>query len=570
MPTKKRVLKLNRLVRRFAILLACSAFTLVPMGTAFSQSDRSGFGLPSPSGSFLAGQEALNTLGTNMAAQAFLDATQTQWESPEIVERAFASLAAAGRIDEAESLARRMLELQPGNNLAKLLVATVALKERRYSSSIRQMETLGLDSFIDISGLLVEAWAYLGQSDLKAAFAILERMEGNGLENFLIFHKALMADFAGDQRAVELAKMAYEADPFISRSVEVYARVLGNAGQFEAAIEVLDAYEREGLSHPSLIPVRADIEAGRLPGKYATNIAAGAAELYHGIGAALARDGASDIAMVFLQLGLYLDPKSENIALAIGGLFDSAGRFELANEAYASIPDGSPFKSGAAVLLAANLDDLGDRDGAIAELSAIVKAEPDNVEALTALGDMLRTDEQFGRAVEAYSRIIDIVGGEHPRDWRYFYVRGIAYERNGEWDLAETDLLRALELNPDQPQVLNYLGYSWVDQGINLEPALTMIEKAVKAAPRDGYIVDSLGWAIYKMGRYEDAVAILEEAVRLLPNDPEINDHLGDAYWYAGRKREARFQWTIAKSVDRRGVVTKRVAPKLENGLVES
>ncbi|HHG91303.1 MAG TPA: tetratricopeptide repeat protein [Devosia sp.] len=561
---------MKRLIRPLAILLACSALALVPVASALSQSDSPGFGLPSPSGSFLAGQEALNTLGVNMAAQAFLDATQTQWESPEIIERAFASLAAAGRIDEAESLARHLLELQPGNNLAKLLVATVALKERRYTSTIRQMETLGLDSFIDISGLLVEAWAYLGQSDLKAAFAVLERLEGNGLENFLIFHKALMADFAGDKQAIELAEKAYEADPFISRSVEVYARVLGNAGRFAEALEVLDAYEREGLSHPSLIPVRADIEAGRLPGKYATNVAAGAAELYHGIGAALARDGASDIAMVFLQLGLYLNPKSDNIALAIGDLFDSAGRFELANQAYASIRDGSPFKSGAAVLMAANLDNLGDRDGAIAELGAIVKAEPDNVEALTALGDLLRSDEQYSRAIQAYTRIIGIVGGEHPRDWRYFYVRGIAYERNGEWEAAESDFLRALELNPDQPQVLNYLGYSWVDQGVNLEPALTMIEKAVKANPRDGYIVDSLGWAIYKMGRYEDAVRILEEAVRLLPNDPEINDHLGDAYWYAGRKREARFQWTIARSVDRRGVVTERVIPKLENGLDEN
>ncbi len=543
---------------------------MVPVGAAFTQSDRTNFGPPSPSGSFLAGQEALSTLGTGMAAQAFLDATQTQWESPQIIERAFASLAAAGRIDEAESMARHMLELEPGNNLAKLLVATVALKERRYSSAIRQMETLGLDSFIDISGLLVEAWAYLGQSNLKAAFAVLERMEGNGLENFLIFHKALMADFVGDRRAIEFAKQAYEADPFISRSVEVYARVLGNARQFDAALEILDAYEREGFTHPSLEPVRADIEAGRLPGKYSPNIAAGAAELYHGIGAALARDGAADIAMVFLQMGLYLNPKSENIALAIGGLFDSAGRFELANEAYASIPDDSPFKSGAAVLLAANLDDLGDRDGAIAELSAIIEAEPDNVEALTALGDLLRSDEQFERAADAYTQVIEIVGGDHPRDWRYYYVRGIAYERSGEWDLAEADFLRALELNPDQPQVLNYLGYSWVDQGINLEPALVMIEKAVKAAPRDGYIVDSLGWAIYKMGRYEEAVRILEEAVRLLPNDPEINDHLGDAYWFAGRKREARFQWTIAKSVDRRGVVTKRVLPKLENGLEDS
>lgn len=183
------------------------------------------------------------------------------------------------------------------------------------------------------------------------------------------------------------------------------------------------------------------------------------------------------------------------------------------------------------------------------------------------LGDLLRYDEDYLAAAEAYTKALEITGGESPADWRFYYVRGIAYERAKEWPSAEADFLKALELNPDQPQVLNYLGYSWIDQDMHLVRALEMIEKAVAAQPQDGYIIDSLGWAFYKLDRMEEAVETLERAVMLLPNDPEINDHLGDAYWKVGRKLEARFQWNIARSVDETGNVAERVGPKLAEGL---
>nr|WP_249327841.1 tetratricopeptide repeat protein [Devosia litorisediminis] len=180
---------------------------------------------------------------------------------------------------------------------------------------------------------------------------------------------------------------------------------------------------------------------------------------------------------------------------------------------------------------------------------------------------MLRYDEQYAEAAAAYSHALEITGGDHPSDWRFYYVRGIAYERAKEWPKAEADFLKALELNPDQPAVLNYLGYSWIDQDMHLEEALGMIEKAVDAQPQDGYIVDSLGWAFYKLGRIEEAVRTLERAVLLRPNDPELNDHLGDAYWKVGRRLEARFQWNVAAAMDEVGNVKERVAEKLADGL---
>jgi Flp pilus assembly protein TadD len=388
------------------------------------------------------------------------------------------------------------------------------------------------------------------------------------LEDFLVFHRALMAEAGGNTRlAVSLAQRAYDAEPAVARMAEVYARMLANSGDFDAAKDVLLAFEQLGRAHAVINIVRDAVDAGRKPGIFTTSVQVGAAEMFHGIGVALSRDGSLDLALLFMQLGVYLDPSSDVIALALGQLLDGVSQFEAANAIYDAVPVKSPLKPIAVVRIAQNLDALGDREEAIRRLNNIVAVDPDDLEAVSVLGDLLRYDEQYLEAAAAYSEAIRISGGTTPSDWRFFYVRGIAYERAKEWPKAEVDFQRALELNPDQPQVLNYLGYSWIDMDMHLDEALGMIEKAVEARPSDGYIIDSLGWAFYKLGRLEEAVETLERAVMLLPSDPEINDHLGDAYWKVGRRLEARFQWNIAKSVDAIGNVTERVLPKLEDGL---
>lgn len=561
---------IRRLARPLLLTLALGAAVL-PVAAQNDVQDFLSLVERSPSGSYLAGQQAMADLRTDEAARFFMRAAEADWDNPVLVERAFIGMAIDGQIGRAASIAKHLLTLNPKHELAELVIATEALKERRYPASAAILAKLGEGTFTAITGTVLRAWALIGENKTGEADALLDRLGSDGLDDFLVFHRALMAEAAGDtETAIDLAGKAYDAEPLVARIVEVYARILANAGRFAEAKDVLDAYSAQGLAHPVVALVAEAVDSGKRPGIFTSNVQVGAAEMYHGIGVALARDGSRDLALVFLRLGLYLDPSADVISLALGQLFDEAGQYEAANDVYDAIPSRSPMKPTAVVRVATNLDAMGDRPEAIRRLSNIVATRPDDLDAVSVLGDILRYDEQYEKAAEAYSKAIELAGGNRPADWRFYYVRGIAYERSKQWELAEADFLKALELNPDQPQVLNYLGYSWVDMGMNLKPALDMIEKAVKAQPQDGYIVDSLGWAFFRLGRIDEAVDVLEDAVQLRPNDPEINDHLGDAYWKAGRIQEARFQWKIAIDVDEDGNVTARATRKLAEGLTEA
>ncbi len=545
-----------------AAMLASSSAVALESGTMLPLMNSS------VAGSYLAGRQALADLRTSDAASYFRAAAEGDWDNPLLVERSFIASTADGRIADAARIAKHLLELSAPNDLASLVIGTQALKERRYGAAARALESLGGDSFAGITGGILRAWALIGDGKRAEADKVLSELGQGQLEDFLVFHRALMADVEGrTPEALEYARKAYEADPQVARIVEAYTRMLGNAGRFDEAGKVIAAYQGQGLDHPLIRAVKARIDQKQRPGVFAADIQSGAAEMFHSVGVAFAREGSPDIAAVFLQLGMYLDPRSDVIDLVYGQLLDGADQHEAANRVYDAVAADSPMKPMAVVRVAENLNALGDRDEALRRLGNIVQQNPTDIEALSVLGDIQRAAEKYADAAATYSKALDVTGGDAPGNWRFYYVRGISYERNKEWPKAEADFKRALELNPDQPQVLNYLGYSWVDQGMNLMPALEMIQKAVAAAPNDGYIIDSLGWAYYRLGRYEQAVQQLELAVQLRSTDPEINDHLGDAYWRAGRKLEAKFQWNVAASVDKDGNVKERVAKKLAEGL---
>jgi tetratricopeptide (TPR) repeat protein len=237
--------------------------------------------------------------------------------------------------------------------------------------------------------------------------------------------------------------------------------------------------------------------------------------------------------------------------------------------AYKQVPPSSPLFSSAEIQLATNLNQLQKTDEAIKTLNALIARQPENFNALLALGNLYRLNEKWLDAADAYTQALARVDEPGEQQWSVYYFRGIAYERAGRWSSAEPDFRKALRFQPDQPAVLNYLGYSLIEKRLNLEEAFKMVEKAVSLRPNDGYIVDSLGWAHYQLGRYEEAVELLERAAGLRPEDPVINDHLGDALWQVGRRLEAKFQWQYALDSKPTDKDAAKIRQKLKEGLPE-
>jgi tetratricopeptide (TPR) repeat protein len=295
----------------------------------------------------------------------------------------------------------------------------------------------------------------------------------------------------------------------------------------------------------------------------------GAAEALYEVGSSIGRRGGEDLALIYLQLALYLDPTHSMALISLADLYESLKKPELAIATYDRIPASSPLHRNSEIQIASALDALDRTDEAKKRLEKLIADHPKDNEAIMALGNILRARKDFAACADVYGKAIDNVPTPDKSNWVVFYFRGVCHERAHQWPAAEADLKKALELFPDQPLVLNYLGYSWIDQGINLDSGLNMIRRAVEQRPDDGYIVDSLGWANFRINNYDEAVKELERAVELKPEDPTINDHLGDAYWRVGRVLEAHFQWSHAKDLKPEPEDLPKIEEKLKSGLAD-
>jgi tetratricopeptide (TPR) repeat protein len=293
----------------------------------------------------------------------------------------------------------------------------------------------------------------------------------------------------------------------------------------------------------------------------------GAAEALYGLGSALGRRGDDDPGLVYLQLALYLQPNHSLALLSLADIYEQLKKPQLAIKIYEQMPQDSPLRRNAEIQLASNLDTLERSDEAKKRLEKLIAERPNDLEAIMALGNIMRVRKQYGDCAKTYTRGISTIANPEKPNWTIFYFRGICYERDKQWDKGEADLKMALKLFPDQPHVLNYLGYSWIDQGINLDDGMRMIKRAVEQRPEDGYIVDSLGWVYYRLGDYNEALKHLERAVELKPDDPTINDHLGDVYWRLDRKLEAIFQWNHARDLKPEPDEMTKILQKLKTGL---
>src|SRR5690606_1430406 len=338
----------------------------------------------------------------------------------------------------------------------------------------------------------------------------------------------------------------------------------------DEAIEIIRQQLAARGEQPVLADLVATLETGGTPEPPFADPAGGIADALLGIAEALHQERGNRMAVVYARLAMFARPDLAEGALLIGEMMAEQGNHDAAIEAYQAVAPDSPLRYLAELRRAQALHASERQDEAFAALEELAAADPERIDALVQLGDLLRRDERYHEAEDAYSRAIARIGEPRREHWTLFYARGIAYERTDQWPQAEKDFLFALELEPEQPFVLNYLGYSWVDMGMHLDRAKGMLYRAVELRPDDGFIVDSLGWVHYRLGEYAAAVEQLERAVELEPGDPVINDHLGDAYWRVGRQREARYQWRRALSLEPEEDTVADIEEKLRQGLPKS
>ena len=521
------------------------------------------------SGSYLAARHAGQQRDAGAAAPYYRSALKRDPNNGELLDRAFLSFLVDGEIDEAVKFAERVVQADKNDRVARLVLGVSGLKRKQYPVARRELAQSIRGPITDLTATLLTAWSAYGANDAKAAIASIDHLTGpDWYAIFKELHAGMIYDIAGNEKeAGKRLEHAYKLDSTALRVVEAYGSWVSRNRSPKEALTIFETFDKALPRHPLVVEAMGKLKAGEKLPPLVANAQAGGAEALYGLGASLGRRGGEDLGLVYLQLSLFLAPTHPLALLSLADLYESLKKPELAIKIYERVPANSPLHRNASIQLAANLDSLDRADEAQKHLEGLIKQHPDDLEAIMALGNVLRGHKKFAECGNVYSKAVTTIGTPEKSNWVSFYFRGICYERSKQWPKAEADLKKALELYPDQPHVLNYLGYSWIDQGINLDQGMDMIKKAVQQRPDDGYIVDSLGWAYFRLGNYDEATKQLERAIELKPEDPTINDHLGDAYWRVGRVLEARFQWAHARDLKPDPEELPKIEEKIKAGL---
>jgi tetratricopeptide (TPR) repeat protein len=522
------------------------------------------------SGSYLAARHASVERDASSAAAFYRSALRTDPKNNELMDRAFISSLADGDIDEAVKLADRILAIDKSNRVARLVVGVRDLKLKKYAAAQLNINQSIRGPITDLVATLLSGWASYGAGDAKTAIANIDKLTGpEWYPLFKDLHAGMILELSGKEKdAGARLERAHKLDDSMLRVADDYARWLSRNKDAAAATAVYEAFDKKLPRHPLVLEGLRETKAGKKLSPLVDSPQTGGAEALYGIGATLTRRGGEDLALVYLQLALYLHPNHSLALLSLADLYESVKKPAMAIKVYERMPASSPLKRNAQIQLATNLDAAERSDEAIKILKTVTTEDSRDIEAIMALGNIERGRKKFADCVTTYSQGIDALPqASEKTNWIYYYYRGICEERSKQWSKAEADMRKALDLQPEQPHVLNYLGYSWIDQGINLDEGMKMIKRAVDQRPDDGYIVDSLGWAYFRIGSFEDAVKNLERAIDLKPEDPTINDHLGDAYWRIGRTLEAKFQWAHARDLKPEPEELPKIEAKIDNGL---
>jgi len=524
-----------------------------------------------PFGAYLAGRHAQHVRDYQSAVDWFEDALRSDPESPELITRTFLMEASVGRFENAQRLAESELKLDSTDAMAELVLLVERVKAGDQAGAVARADALPQDGVHRFVRPLARAWTRMAMRDVAGADEALRAFDKfNGFAPLKFYQLGLVYDFAGNaDLAADNFKQALEASGQLNwRLTDSLANFYQRHGREDEAEALYERFVKDNAGSELAESVLASRPRG-VPPPLIGSAEDGLAEALFDLASVVNQPETLDLALLYARCALELRPHMVLDQLLLAEVLSAQNKPELSLAILSEIPPSSPYWWSARLRIAANLELLDRTDEAISQLKEMAAEQPTRAGADMQLGDLLRGKKRFNEAVEPYDEAMRrFAASDMPERWSLYYSRGIALERSGQWNRAEADLQRALELKPDQPLVLNYLGYSWIDRGEKLERGLQMIQKAVELRPEDGYIVDSLGWAHYRLGDYSSAVQYLEKAIELVPEDPTINDHLGDAYWQSGRPVEARYQWRRALQFGPQDDEIKPIQAKLDGGSV--
>ena len=522
-------------------------------------------------GNYLSARFAASQHNLKDAAAYYRASVAANPNNPQLLGLAFFFATSSGDIESAGQLAEKVVAITPDDRAGRLTLAVVAMKHHDYAGARKIIAMSAKGPFTSLTVSLIDGWAAAGLGDKAAATADIATMRAqDGADTMGMFHLALLSDYLGDKELAETSYRTVMNDGATPRVIDAYGRFLERSGRTADATNFYTKFSVDSGVKQIAAAGLARIKAGVKPDALVTKPEDGAAEALFGIASALTDQSSVDVSILYLRLALYLRPGLDLGAVLLADRLEGLQKYEDAIEVYRTVDKSSAYFRLASVEIALDEARLQKNDAAIADLKVITSTDPTDIDAWTALGDTYRSSQKFAEASDAYDHAIALLGPGSAKDWPIYFARAVSEEGAKNWNAAEVDLKKALQLAPDEPAVLNYLGYSYVDQNRNIPEALAMLEKAHALKPTDGYIADSVGWAYFKLGRYADAARTLENAVELIPGDPTINDHLGDAYWRVGRKVEAKFQWSHALSfgpeVDQKALIEKKLKDGLATG----
>lgn len=524
-------------------------------------------------GHYLAGRFASSMNDIQQAASEISQGLDLDPENGFLISRAFPSLLAAGEIEQALELA---YAVDPYNALVAHLATSVqladALKLGDADTARALAESYKSTGFGEYLKPLAQAWIDVMTGQSVQAINDLEKMSAKTPQMQVLYelHVAFIHDYLGNKdKAKHYYLKVFDENPSI-RTGWLASQFLLLNDEPQEAVDVL-AKIKTSATPSSFVPYAIQNAQNRgLEGlsSYIETPADGFMSAIFDLSSVLKQENSNRLALLYARIAQYLNASDPFINLLIADIYEGKGLAGRALEYYERFDSSSDFYVMAMIRRAEILEEQERFDDAADLLQMLADYDVVSEKVMMSLGDLYRRHEQFSRAIKIYSHIIDQHDGQpSEEDWVVYYARGMCYEQSDQWPKAEADLSKALELSPDQPYVLNYLGYSWADKGVHVEQALAYIQRAIAQKPYDGYIVDSMGWALHRLGRIHEAIPYMERAIQLVPNDPIINDHLGDVYWHVGRKVEAMYQWQRALKVTEDSDDKAVIEAKLLDGL---